>query len=112
MEILPYYIANLNVEYTYKERMGRYLEFPNLCFVDTLDNMDWKGASGAAVQRQTSLNLGGVSEENWIRVQEQNEKPISVIIGNPPYNASATLWGMAALTASIQTLIAASAIPT
>ncbi len=88
VEILPYYIANLNVEYTYKELTGKYLEFPNLCFVDTLDNMDWQGASGAAVQRQTALNLGGVSEENWIRVQEQNEKPISVIIGNPPYNAN------------------------
>ena len=34
------------------------------------------------------MNLGGFSEENWIRVQEQNEKPISVIIGNPPYNAN------------------------
>ena len=88
VEILPYYIANLNVEYTYKELTGDYLEFPNLCFVDTLDNMDWQGASGAAVQRQTALNLGGVSEENWIRVQEQNERPISVIIGNPPYNAN------------------------
>ena len=91
--ILPYYIANLNIEYTYKERTGRYLEFPNLCFVDTLDNMEWQGASGEAVQRQAAFNLGGLSEENWIRVQEQNEKPISVIVGNPPYNASATLWG-------------------
>ena len=90
--ILPYYIANLNIEYTYKERTGQYLEFPNLCFVDTLDNMDWQGASGDAVQRQASLNLGALSEENWLRVQEQNEKPISVIIGNPPYNDSATLW--------------------
>ena len=88
VEILPYYIANLNIEYTYRERTGDYLGFPNLCFVDTLDNMDWKGASGATVQRQTMMNLGGVSEENWIRVQEQNEKPISVIIGNPPYNAN------------------------
>ena len=88
VEILPYYIANLNIEYTFKELTGRYEEFPNLCFVDTLDNMEWKGASGAAVQRQTMLNLGAVSEENWIRVQEQNEKPISVIIGNPPYNAN------------------------
>ncbi len=92
VEILPYYIANLNIEYTYKELTGDYLEFPNLCFVDTLDNMDWKGASGAAVQRQTMLNLGGVSEENWIRVQEQNEKPISVIIGNPPYNDQQRNW--------------------
>ena len=90
MAILPYYIANLNIEYTYRERTGRYLEFPNLCFVDTLDNMDWQGASGGAVTRQGAFNLGGVSEENWIRVQEQNEKSISVIIGNPPYNAAQT----------------------
>ena len=88
--ILPYYIANLNIEYTYKERTGRYLEFPNLCFVDTLDNMDWQqtGATGGAVERQSAFNLGGISTENWIRVQEQNEKTISVIIGNPPYNAN------------------------
>ena len=88
--ILPYYIANLNIEYTYQERTGRYVEFPNLCFVDTLDNLDWQqqGATGGAVTRQGSFNLGGLSEENWIRIQEQNEKPISVIIGNPPYNAN------------------------
>ena len=92
--ILPYYIANLNIEYTYKERTGHYLEFPNLCFVDTLDNMDWQGAgaSGGAVTRQRAFNLGGLSEENWLRVQEQNEKPISVIIGNPPYNAIQRYW--------------------
>ena len=49
--ILPYYIANLNIEYTYQQRTGRYLEFPNLCFVDTLDNLDWQqsGATGGAV---------------------------------------------------------------
>ena len=89
--ILPYYIANLNIEYSYRERTGKYLEFPNLCFVDTLDNMDWQqaGATGGAVQRQGALfNLGGMSEENWIRIQEQNDKTISVIIGNPPYNAN------------------------
>ncbi len=93
--ILPYYIANLNIEYTYRERTGRYQVFPNLCFVDTLDNMDWQatGATSGAVQRQSAFNLGGLSTENWMRVQEQNEKTISVIIGNPPYNDSATLWG-------------------
>ena len=86
--ILPYYIANLNIEYTYRERTGQYREFPNLCFVDTLDNMDWQGATGGAVERQAAFNLGALSEENWIRVQEQNEKSISVIMGNPPYNAN------------------------
>ena len=88
--ILPYYIANLNIEYTYREKTGQYLEFPNLCFVDTLDNMDWQqtGATGGAVTRQGAFNLGGLSTENWMRVQLQNEKTISVIIGNPPYNAN------------------------
>lgn len=91
--ILPYYVANLNIEYSYRERTGSFLEFPNLCFVDTLDNMEWKGASGGAVQRQPELLLGAMSEENLLRVQGQNEKPLSVILGNPPYNDSATLWG-------------------
>ena len=86
--ILPYYIANLNIEYTYKEKTGQYLEFPNLCFVDTLDNMDWQGSTGGAVTRQSGFNLGGLSIDNWMRIQEQNEKTISVIIGNPPYNAN------------------------
>ena len=54
--------------------------------MDTLDNMDWQGATGGAVARQGSFNLGGLSAENWMRVQLQNEKTISVIIGNPPYN--------------------------
>ena len=91
--ILPYYIANLNIEYTYREKTGQYLEFPNLVFVDTLDNTDWKGATGGAVQRQGAFELGGLSFDNWYRMQGQNEKTISVIMGNPPYNDSATLWG-------------------
>ena len=86
--ILPYYIANLNIEYTYKERAGEYKEFPNLVFVDTLDNLDWQGATGGAVQRQGAFELGSVSFDNWYRMQSQNEKPISVILGNPPYNAN------------------------
>ncbi len=86
--ILPYYIANLNIEYTYRERTGHYREFTGLCFVDTLDNLSWQGATGGAVERQGSFELGAMSEENWLRVQEQNEKDISVIIGNPPYNAN------------------------
>ena len=86
--ILPYYIANLNIEYTYREKTGQYLEFPNLVFVDTLDNLDWEGATGGAVQRQGAFELGGLSFDNWYRMQGQNEKTISVIMGNPPYNAN------------------------
>ena len=91
--ILPYYIANLNIEYTYRERMGQYKSFPNLCFVDTLDNLGWQaGANGGAAEGQRAFNLGGLSTENWMRVQLQNEKPISVIIGNPPYNDQQSNW--------------------
>ena len=98
--ILPYYIANLNIEYTYKERTGRYLQFPNLCFVDTLDNLGWqqqraeaaREANASVATRQATFNLGGLSTENWMRVQLQNEKTISVIIGNPPYNDSQSNW--------------------
>ena len=88
--ILPYYIANLNIEYTYREKTERYLKFPNLVFVDTLDNMDWEGTTGGAVQRQGAFELGGLSFDNWYRMQGQNEKTISVILGNPPYNAAQT----------------------
>ena len=86
--ILPYYIANMNIEYTYREKTGQYMEFPNLVFVDTLDNLDWEGATGGAVVRQGAFELGGLSFDNWYRMQAQNEKTISVMLGNPPYNAN------------------------
>ncbi|MFN0141591.1 MAG: N-6 DNA methylase [Pyrinomonadaceae bacterium] len=79
--ILPYYIANLNIEFTYQQKMSEYAEFKNICFVDTLDNTDGLDYSG-----QQPL-LGGISSENAARIKRQNEKKISVVIGNPPYNA-------------------------
>ncbi|MGL5135391.1 MAG: N-6 DNA methylase, partial [Planktothrix sp.] len=36
--ILPYYIANLNIEFTYLQKMGNYGEFHNICLMDTLDH--------------------------------------------------------------------------
>ncbi len=82
--ILPYYVANLNIEATYAAITGQYEEFPNLCFVDTLDNV---GLHTAA--RGTTAELfGSVSEENVARIKRQNSKRISVVIGNPPYNAN------------------------
>jgi predicted helicase len=82
--ILPYYVANLNIEATYAAITGQYLEFPNLCFVDTLDNV---GLHTAQHGSQGAL-FGSVSEENVARIRRQNGRKISVIIGNPPYNAN------------------------
>jgi len=83
--ILPYYVANLNIEATYAALTGGFEEFPNLCFVDTLDNT-------AALKAQKNQHVGdlfgGVSEENVARIKRQNKKKISVVIGNPPYNAN------------------------
>lgn len=81
LAILPYYIANLNIEYTYKQKTGNYAEFESLCLVDTLDNNGfiYAGKQGS---------LFSVSAENALRIKKQNERKISVVIGNPPYNAN------------------------
>jgi predicted helicase len=80
--ILPYYIANLNIEFTYQQRTGEYKEFKNICFVDTIDNQ------GFAYIGQQIDAFSGMSQENKERIKRQNERKISVIIGNPPYNAN------------------------
>jgi predicted helicase len=84
LAILPYYIANLNIEYTYQQKMSEYEAFPHICFVDTLDNL---GFDHNYQNQQKSLSLG-LGEANAARIQAQNRRKISVIIGNPPYNAN------------------------
>ena len=82
--ILPYYIANLNIEFTYAQLVGEYLEFPHICFVDTLDNL---GFEKTHIHQQMGLDFG-LTAENTARIQIQNKRRISVILGNPPYNAN------------------------
>jgi predicted helicase len=82
--ILPYYVANLNIEATYAAITGRYEEFANLCFVDTLDNVGLHTLAHGS----TADLFGSVSDENVARIKRQNARRISVIIGNPPYNAN------------------------
>ncbi|MEZ4528950.1 MAG: type ISP restriction/modification enzyme [Desulfobacterales bacterium] len=79
VSILPYYIANLNIEFTYKQKMGSYLEFSNICFMDTLDH---------AVFSKKQYDIFSVTVENTERIARQNKGEIFVIIGNPPYNAN------------------------
>ena len=80
--ILPYYIANLNIEFTYKQKTGKYKEFENICFVDTLDNMGFTRAD------THQMDFFGLWDENAERIGRQNTRKISVVIGNPPYNAN------------------------
>ncbi|MEY4936460.1 MAG: hypothetical protein RIS64_2819 [Bacteroidota bacterium] len=81
--ILPYYIANLNIEYSYQQKMNDYQPFEHIFFIDTLDNMGF-GYAG----KQQLIEGFGFNAENIKRIERQNKHKISVIIGNPPYNAN------------------------
>ncbi len=73
--LLPYYIAALNIERAYYDITGEYKAFEGLCFVDSLDFVH---------DAQPSL----FTKLNTARVERQKQTPITVIIGNPPYNAN------------------------
>jgi predicted helicase len=73
--LLPYYIAALNIEHAYYEQTGTYEPFEGLCFVDTLD-----------LAEGSQHSLGFMTQKNAERVERQRKAPITVVIGNPPYN--------------------------
>ncbi len=72
--LLPYYIASQNIEHEYFDLTGEYVPFDGLCFVDTLE------------LAEDEDKLSFVTEGNSDRVNRQKETPITVVIGNPPYN--------------------------
>ena len=72
--LLPYYIAALNIEHEYHELTGQYMPFEGICLVDTFE-----------LAEDTQLSL--FVQENTQRVENQKKQDITVIIGNPPYNA-------------------------
>jgi len=73
--LLAYYIAALNIEHAFYEITQTYDPFEGLCFVDTLDIAETK-----------QKGFAFINEENTQRVERQKRTPITVIIGNPPYN--------------------------
>jgi len=73
--LLPYYIASLNIEHAYYERMKLYQPFEGICLVDTFELAEPK-------QGEFDFSVA----ENIKRVNQQKQAPIFVIIGNPPYN--------------------------
>jgi len=71
--LLPYYIASLNIEHEYYMQTGEYAPFEGLCFADTLAMAEGE-------------QLAMFEEANSERTQREQDAPITVIIGNPPYN--------------------------
>jgi predicted helicase len=72
--LLPYYIASMNIEHAYMERIGEYSPFEGICLVDTFELSEFGQQSFA------------FSDSNTARVLRQKKAPIFVVIGNPPYN--------------------------
>ncbi len=73
--LLPYYVASMNIEHEYFNRIGEYNPFEGICLVDTF---------GAEDQKQRPQLF---TEENTERVKRQQNESIKVVLGNPPYNA-------------------------
>ena len=71
--LLPYYIANLNIEHEFYTATNRYVPYAGLCLVDTFET---------AEDRQMQL----FTPDNTARVEKQKESEMFVVIGNPPYN--------------------------
>ena len=72
--LMPYYIANMNIEHEFYVATNQYQPFDNLCLVDTFD---------LTAERQLSM----FAPENTRRVERQKQTDMFVVIGNPPYNA-------------------------
>ena len=81
IDIMPYYISNLNIENAYFERTNSYKIFENICFLDTLEFQTKLG-------NNSLLGMEEFSEENVKRAINQYKTKINLIIGNPPYNAN------------------------
>ncbi len=80
-ELLPlaYYMATVNIEEAYRERVANaaYRPFTGMVWRDTFNAMTRAEGSQSAMQ---------FMQENDARAKRQDETPISVIIGNPPYS--------------------------
>ena len=78
--LLAYYIAAVNIENAYHSRMGEntaYHEFNGICLTDTFQMNEFKKGEHIASE---------FFPKNSERVELQNESPITVIVGNPPYS--------------------------
>jgi predicted helicase len=78
--LLAYYIASINIENVYHDIAGEedgYKSFNGICLTDTFQ---------LGEDSNTDNIFSDVFPFNSKRVQEQKKKPITVIIGNPPYS--------------------------
>jgi len=73
--LLAYYLAAIKIEEGYRERTGSYEPFSGIVLTDTF------------AHDPSALPGTGTLGYNSARARQQNELPIQVIIGNPPWSA-------------------------
>ena len=85
--ILPYYIANLNIEFTYKQKTGKYEPFENICFVDTLDNTGFKFKNKQTIlfdigddNLERIKSMHACMKQHWKEYQKKHGNTNSVIV--------------------------------
>jgi predicted helicase len=74
--LLAYYLAAIKIEEGFRERTGDYEPFEGIVLTDTFLMND-----------NTRLPELGPMGRNSTRVKRQNDLPIEVIVGNPPWSA-------------------------
>lgn len=76
--LLAYYIADVNIESVFHDltRREQYLQYDGICLTDTFQLSE---------DKHNEL-FSEVFQENSDRVRKQQETPVRVIIGNPPYS--------------------------
>ena len=84
---MPYYTANLNIEQTFKQKTGKYIEYPNISLTDTLANTGFYSEYEQKISESQPL-FYGTTDENSERIKRQNKQKFTVILGNPPYRAN------------------------
>ena len=77
--LLAYYIGAVNIENVYHDIMGKdeYDEFPGIVLTDTFQLYE---------DDDNEKLFSDALAENSERLQRQKQKPLKVIIGNPPYS--------------------------
>lgn len=84
--LLAYYIASINIENAYHDATcapgGHYTPFNGICLTDTFQLYE--------DMYDTRLKYSDVFPQNSERVINQNNTPMMIIIGNPPYSIGQT----------------------
>ena len=81
--LLAYYIATVNIENTFQRITGSniYIPFDNILLTDTFNIEEICKLFGT----QTTLDQTEYFVRNKGRIKRENDAPITIIMGNPPY---------------------------